>query len=495
MQQPAGSAAITSATGTAAAKTSSFAQSTVPQQAGSPASRPEQGARLNLPGSPAAFQDFSAHRAANLLIPESLPPQEPTDTGVIQATYSSKSSKPKGDSDAEPHRSQAKAVVDVSQTAGALPLPIPGPSPVQIQPPPKLETASAAIPDLFPSTKGAHSARTVLSVLPGAAIAGGAAAGPQPTPAGVHGAETPAIPNHRSAEGIGLDRLGDASLKISNGNAAKQGPEAEPGLDVDSGLAGEIQLPGASAAELAGAGGRPRLGTADAARRAVGSGSVEAASWSAHGLPAPAPATAGEVSAAAHASAGAHQAINPVAGTLRPDGGAFTASSASFSREPFAALDADTSSGPIPWTHAGARSAEAGFEDPALGWVGVRADLAAGGVHAAVVPGSAEAAQMLGTHMAGLQAYLSEQRAPVNTVTMASPSGMDMGFGQGTNEQMQQGHGRGDAEPGPPPPAENLRAGPLPGSAGSLAWRLPGVDPGAAGRLQARAGGHISVVA
>jgi hypothetical protein len=93
------------------------------------------------------------------------------------------------------------------------------------------------------------------------------------------------------------------------------------------------------------------------------------------------------------------------------------------------------------WIHAGTQHAEAGFEDPALGWVGVRADMSAGGVHASLLPGSAEAAQALGGHIAGLQAFLADQHTPVESLTMATHqnSGMAFNAGQGA---MQQGTGQ-----------------------------------------------------
>jgi hypothetical protein len=112
----------------------------------------------------------------------------------------------------------------------------------------------------------------------------------------------------------------------------------------------------------------------------------------------------------------------------------------------FAALDAGTAVGTPSWIHAGGRQAEAGFQDPALGWVGVRADLSGGSVHAALVPGSTEAAQALSGHLAGLSAYLQEQQTPVATLTMAAPgtSGMEAGVDQ----SMQQSAGQhGDQNP------------------------------------------------
>ena len=108
--------------------------------------------------------------------------------------------------------------------------------------------------------------------------------------------------------------------------------------------------------------------------------------------------------------------------------------------ETFAAMDAGTEVGAPGWIHAGAQTAEAGFQDPALGWVGVRADRSGGNVHAALLPGSAEAAQTLSGHLAGLSAYLVEQRTPVATLTLAGASG-DKGE-TGVGQSMQQGTGQ-----------------------------------------------------
>ena len=113
-------------------------------------------------------------------------------------------------------------------------------------------------------------------------------------------------------------------------------------------------------------------------------------------------------------------------------------------QEPFAALDAGTTVGAPNWIHAGGRQAEAGFEDPALGWIGVRADLSGGGVHAALVPGSTEAAQALSGHLEGLSAYLSENRMPVATLTMFAPgnSSEQTAANQNMGQAMEQGAGQ-----------------------------------------------------
>src|SRR6202000_1105373 len=61
-------------------------------------------------------------------------------------------------------------------------------------------------------------------------------------------------------------------------------------------------------------------------------------------------------------------------------------------RDTFAALDADPGPAASTWTHTSPRQVEAGYQDPSLGWVSVRADLTPGGLHASVVPNSPEAA-------------------------------------------------------------------------------------------------------
>lgn len=135
-----------------------------------------------------------------------------------------------------------------------------------------------------------------------------------------------------------------------------------------------------------------------------------------------------------HSSSGAAQAPVTSIGNRVP---------ASPAQETFAALDGATGQS-TSWVHAGPRSAEAGFEDPTLGWIGVRADMGADGVHAAVVPGTPAAAAELGAHMAGLSTYLSEHRAGVEILTLASPesyAGSDSGFHRGT----QQGSGQDPA--------------------------------------------------
>jgi hypothetical protein len=114
---------------------------------------------------------------------------------------------------------------------------------------------------------------------------------------------------------------------------------------------------------------------------------------------------------------------------------------ASTKNDTFAVLDEARSPVSASWIHAGAHHAEAGYLDPALGWIGVRADSVGGGVHAAVVPGSPEAAQALNGHIGGLNAYLAGRHEHPTTVTMDTPQS-----GQGNESNFGQGGSHGQAE-------------------------------------------------
>ena len=150
---------------------------------------------------------------------------------------------------------------------------------------------------------------------------------------------------------------------------------------------------------------------------------------------------AADASATARAGAGAGGAASAI-GDLTAR--ASSATTGPDSREAFATIDAGGGTGKPTWIQAGAQRAEAGFQDPSLGWVGVRADTSGGGIHAELVPGSADAAQTLGSHMAGLNAYLAEHHTAVQTLTLTSPesgsSGLGGGAGTGGGTQQGPGH-------------------------------------------------------
>jgi len=105
-----------------------------------------------------------------------------------------------------------------------------------------------------------------------------------------------------------------------------------------------------------------------------------------------------------------------------PSSAANSSSGVSGEQDAFAALDRATSGPETAWIHAGAHRAEAGYLDSSFGWVTVRADGTTGGVHASVVPNSAEAASALSNHLAGLNAFMADHQGHSTTVTLASPA-------------------------------------------------------------------------
>jgi hypothetical protein len=213
----------------------------------------------------------------------------------------------------------------------------------------------------------------------------------------------------------------------------------------------------------------------------------------------PAVAAFAETTSNVRDSAGVPAAANPQATQN-------TVSSAPSVRETFAALDADPAPGAINWTHAGARQAEAGFEDPALGWVGVRADMSGGGVHATLLPGSVEAAQALGQHMDGLNAYMAQQHTPVESLAMGPPGSRDPNHGaeRGLSQEMNQGAGQGtsqgqgrDAQAQSWAEPESSSTPRLSGVNGRASAGNPiqPIGQDAAVQVQSSRGAHISVVA
>jgi len=167
-------------------------------------------------------------------------------------------------------------------------------------------------------------------------------------------------------------------------------------------------------------------------------------------------------------------------------------------RETFAALDAQAAPGMPTWMQAGGRRAEAGFEDPALGWIGVRAEMDGGGIHASLVPGSPDAAHALGGHLAGLNAYLTEQQTPVETLTLAAPEGRGANAGaeHGASQGMHQGPGQ-DAQQ---QSHAETQSDPQPGAPAIPAAAVAEVSAQAdlqttTAQVRGPEGGHISVMA
>ena len=162
----------------------------------------------------------------------------------------------------------------------------------------------------------------------------------------------------------------------------------------------------------------------------------------------------------------------------------------------FTALDASRTPPSPTWLHAGAHRAEAGYLDPALGWVAVRADAIGSGVHAALVPDSAQAAQVLGSHLSALNTYLAEHHGQHASVTLATlqdgrqGAGPDQrngagdgSAGRGGAPQGEEDFGGGQAPSSSPSP---IRPGAIEGLPGTMAANEP---------LRITAGNYISVMA
>ncbi len=166
------------------------------------------------------------------------------------------------------------------------------------------------------------------------------------------------------------------------------------------------------------------------------------------------------------------------------------AQGASTSHQTFAALDSTDIETAPNWVHAGARHAEAGFEDPALGWIGVRADQSGGGVHALVVPATAEAAQALGSQMAGLNAHLAESHTPVASLSLGSLESREGGAAsdQGFNQSAGQNHAQSNSQD---PYVSSAQINGVSSNVASAVLSAPTASPGLPD-LEAR---HISVMA
>ena len=188
------------------------------------------------------------------------------------------------------------------------------------------------------------------------------------------------------------------------------------------------------------------------------------------------------------------------AGTLpvSPTGGMIGTATRASAQETIIALDAEPARGPTTWIHAGNQHAEAGFQDPALGWIGVRAEMGGGGIHAALVPGSTDAAQVLTGHMAGLNAYLAEHRTPVETLTLANAGGRgaDSFAEQSANQSMQQGTGQGTSQDSNPDLyAQTGRDAAARSPSVSFESRASVIDQQTPTQMAMPAGTHISVIA
>lgn len=162
----------------------------------------------------------------------------------------------------------------------------------------------------------------------------------------------------------------------------------------------------------------------------------------------------------------------------------------STTHQTFATLDNIDDRTALNWVHAGARHAEAGFEDPTLGWIGVRADQSGGGVHAIVVPPTAEAAQALGSQMAGLNAHLAESHTPLASLSLGPAEGREGGAGAGQSFNQSAGQDQAQSNSQDPYVSPTQVIGTV-SSVASAVVSTPTTSPG----LPDHEAKHISVMA
>ena len=277
-----------------------------------------------------------------------------------------------------------------------------------------------------------------------------------PVAASVHAGDfgdggSPSEPNTAASQAVTVSRIQDEQLgALSARSNSLSAPEYGPGGESVEGLqqtdADSVEPDNATTKRLApGSGITSERSTHPAQPNVHASGVAGEAVHDAHGTqlalgnpaqPALPPSTGisanGQFAFGAASGSGSGSASGAVPGSVARAAGTSAG-------ETFAALDGDASGGSVNWTHTGLHHAEAGFEDPSLGWVSVRADSGGGTVHASLVPGSSEAAQMLGSHLSGLNEYLAERHLSVGTLTVA---GLE-NSGQSSNAQAGSGNNPG----------------------------------------------------
>jgi hypothetical protein len=254
-------------------------------------------------------------------------------------------------------------------------------------------------------------------------------------------APTPAAPAQEQQESAALETQASASAshiaapdQIQAGNSAKpRQPGGSSLLRTASGV--EAQAPKASPdnPSLQADGDSP---AGQSAMQAASRGSAPEIGAAQSNLNLQQPSGPGIESAALARGAEAAPSLNGAASSHSG-----SAAAPHSTQETFTALDAGSAVGKPGWIHADAQHAEAGFQDPDLGWVSVRANLNGGGVHAALTADSADAAQVLGGHLAGLSTFLTEQHTPVATLTLGDSAAG--GAGNPADQNQQQGEQQG----------------------------------------------------
>jgi len=141
--------------------------------------------------------------------------------------------------------------------------------------------------------------------------------------------------------------------------------------------------------------------------------------------------------------------------------------------------------------HLPARAVAVGVEDPAHGWIEVRAQGAAGQVSASLSAASPEAHAALRAQLPGMAAYLAEREVGVRSLAMGAEAGGFAGHaGAGANSGSNSGSNSSSnsgSDPGPQADAGQPRQAFRAGAGGVAAESAPPGGDGAARLLSVRA--------
>lgn len=155
------------------------------------------------------------------------------------------------------------------------------------------------------------------------------------------------------------------------------------------------------------------------------------------------------------------------------------------SADTFRVLDTADATPHTTWIHASPRQAEAGYLDPTLGWIGVRAETTGSALHASILAGSADAAASISAHLAGLSTFVAEHHGASASVTLAASDNPQAG-----NAFAQAGHGSSaDRQSQPNAAAPDTHPGPASEDQSPHLTRTEQAAPAL------RPGSHISVLA
>jgi len=94
----------------------------------------------------------------------------------------------------------------------------------------------------------------------------------------------------------------------------------------------------------------------------------------------------------------------------------------------------------------GVRALEIGYQDPALGYVELRAHTVGGGIHASLAAQSADSGSVLEAHLSSLASWMTERRTPVASLSVSSPLQGYIEDRSGSGHGQRDGNTQGNAQ-------------------------------------------------